>query len=65
MTMQDFRDSLANALFGMSFSEAKAKGICVECKEPALAKCYSEAGRKEFMISGMCEQCFDNLWRNR
>jgi hypothetical protein len=33
-------------------------GLCVACGEPALAKCYSEAGRRQ--ISGMCEKCFDD-----
>ncbi len=35
--------------------------LCIECKEPALEKCYSEDGRKEVRISGMCEKCFDEL----
>jgi len=34
-------------------------GMCISCRQPALPKCYSDAGRREYAISGMCEQCFD------
>jgi len=37
-------------------------GICINCFEPALPKCYSDAGRREYEISGFCEKCFDELW---
>lgn len=40
---------------------AQARGLCVNCGEPALPKCYSDAGRREYRISGMCEPCFDKL----
>lgn len=43
--------------------EAKAEGRCVQCGEPALEKCYSAAGRREYEISGLCEVCFDTLTR--
>jgi hypothetical protein len=45
----------------MTKDEAVAKGICIDCKEPALAKCYSDAGRREYRISGLCEKCFDSI----
>ena len=48
---------------GMSPTEAKAKGLCVECKEPALPKCYSADGRGEYYISGVCEKCFDEMFQ--
>lgn len=37
------------------------RNICMYCKEPALEKCYSEDGIKEFYISGLCEKCFDEI----
>jgi len=36
-------------------------GMCISCREPALPKCYSEAGRREYGISGLCEKCFDAI----
>jgi len=52
-------EELCKDMHGITNAEAFSKGICVECKEPALPKCYSEAGRREYRISGMCEKCFD------
>ena len=57
-----FADNLAKEATGITQTEAWGKGICVECKQPALPKCYSEAGRKEYNISAMCEVCFDALF---
>lgn len=55
-------EQLTQENFGIGLAEAQAKGICIACKEPALPKCYSEAGRKEYNISGMCERCFDEAF---
>ena len=61
MELQELKDSMAKDLFGTTKQEANTKGICIQCKEEALPKCYSDAGRKEYYISGMCEKCFDGL----
>lgn len=61
MELQKMKDSMSKDLFGMTKQDANTKGICIQCKEEALPKCYSEAGRKEYYISGMCEECFDEL----
>lgn len=37
-------------------------GLCICCKEPAIPKCYSQLGIREYYISGMCELCFDELF---
>lgn len=42
-------------------TEALDRGICVRCREPALAKCYTEAGVHEYRISGLCKECFDEI----
>ena len=36
--------------------------ICLNCGRPALEHCYSNAGRREVFISGICEECFDTMW---
>ena len=56
------KNNMAKELYGTTLDEVKESGICISCKEPALEKCYSEAGRKEFYISGLCEICFDNMF---
>ena len=48
----------------MSFCELLEKGICINCKESALPNCYSEDGIKEYYISGFCEKCFDDLFKD-
>ena len=55
------KDDIANSLYGMTKAEAHAKGICIQCQEPAIPKCYSDAGREEYKISGLCEECFDQI----
>jgi hypothetical protein len=57
--LQNFKDALAMDACGMTAAEAWAKGICIDCKEPALPKCHTEDGRGEYRISAMCEECFD------
>jgi hypothetical protein len=41
---------------------AIAKGICVKCKKAAVT--FSEAGAKEYNISGLCENCFDKITKD-
>jgi hypothetical protein len=40
---------------------AVATGLCVECHQPAAEHCYTDAGRREFRITGLCEECFDSI----
>lgn len=61
MSLQKFKDDLSTDLYGMTTQQAIEKGICIQCKEEALSKCYSNAGRKEYYISGLCEKCFDKI----
>lgn len=60
--IQAFQDKLAKEIYGQTSAEAQSVGLCLQCKEPALPKCYSEAGRKEYRISGLCEVCFDKIF---
>uniref|UniRef100_A0A6M3KYN1 Uncharacterized protein n=1 Tax=viral metagenome TaxID=1070528 RepID=A0A6M3KYN1_9ZZZZ len=60
--LQGFKDRLAIDLYGQTTAQATQTDLCIQCKEPALDKCYSDAGRSEYRISGLCEQCFDNIF---
>lgn len=60
--MEKLKEDLCKMSFGMSRADALGSGICVQCREKALAKCYSDAGRREYWISGLCEECFDELF---
>jgi len=59
--IQKVVDDLVKVLFGISNKEGIEEGICINCRQPALENCYSEAGKKEFYISGLCEKCFDGF----
>ena len=60
-SLEEVKHSLAKSLFGEDYQDIQESGLCIQCREPALPKCYSEAGRKEFKISGLCEKCFDEI----
>jgi len=63
MTLQQFKDSVATSLYDMTTAEAKAKGICIQCKQEARQgiNIFTPAGMKEWHISGLCETCFDSI----
>jgi hypothetical protein len=47
--------------FGMTREYALTKGVCISCHQPPTF--YSDAGRREYNISALCEPCFDNMWK--
>ena len=60
-TMDKFKDDMAKEFFGITRSEAIAKGICVSCKKTACNT--SVVGQKEYRISGLCESCQDIIFK--
>ena len=60
--LDDFKDETARAAFKMTKSEAISRGICISCKNPPRFK--TEMGRREYSISGMCEYCWDDLFKD-
>jgi hypothetical protein len=61
--LQKFKDAVSRAAHQMTKGEAHAAGVCVKCKEDWKPRTHSEAGRKEYQISGLCEECFDNMFK--
>lgn len=61
-TLQELKDDMAKKLFGTTLKIAHKHKLCVKCARPALEHCYSDAGRKEYGISGLCEECFDAMF---
>ena len=57
--LQDLKDDLAFSSFDMTVTQALEQGICVSCKQPPTF--YSEPGKAEYPISGLCEPCFDRI----
>lgn len=59
--LPEFLDNLATATFDITKAEAHMKGICIDCKEPAMPNCYSSDGIAEYENSGLCEKCFEGI----
>lgn len=57
MSLQAFKDQLARAAYGMTAGEAHAREVCISCQRPPTFQ--TEAGRREYQISALCETCFD------
>lgn len=62
MDLATLKEKLGEELFGMSPQQAQAQGICLECKKEALPRCHTEAGKREYKISGLCEECWDRTF---
>ncbi len=60
--MDDFSAALTDGLnfFKREGAAAREQGVCVLCKETATFT--TDAGRREYQISGTCEPCFDILF---
>jgi hypothetical protein len=54
-----FVDDGYRAAFGQTRGEAKHERVCVVCKQPPTFS--TDAGRREYEISGLCEPCFDRI----
>ena len=59
--MEQFLDDLSLAMFGISRSAAILGGICVMCEGPAV-DFKDDLSRKEYEISGTCQECQDQIF---
>lgn len=39
----------------------RSLGPCKQCKEEAALKCHSRQGRKNYRLSNLCEECWNDL----
>ncbi len=53
-------DDLGRQAFGMTKAEAHAQRICISCKQPPTFS--TDAGRREYQITAVCEPCFDKMF---
>jgi len=59
--MENFLDEMAKALFGHSRDASIESGFCVYCGSEA--KSFRNAiSRREFSISGFCQECQDKTF---
>lgn len=62
--LDDFMETLGQHTYGRSRRECWKQGFCIDCGLPALPRCHTDAGVKEYYISCLCEECFDGATRN-
>lgn len=73
-TIKNLQNNLSLSIFGITLWEAHAKNICINCKSPIRdergesaeetgesGQIYSDAGWREYRISGLCETCYDSV----
>lgn len=53
-------DSLYEALYEISLTQALVTEVCVVCKTPVDLSDGSEESRKEFHVFGKCHACFQD-----
>ena len=61
--LEDFKDLSARITLGMTKTEAHTKQICIDCKLPIDGRLKTEAGAREYQISGICELCWDDMFK--
>lgn len=59
-SLDEFVDQTAFKIFGRTKAHAHHMGVCIDCNKPPTFK--TEAGRREYEISGLCEPCFDAIF---
>lgn len=59
MNLQEFKDTIAEAAFGMTRDEAHKEGICIVCKKPPIL--VTEADKREYKISAICGKCWPEV----
>ena len=59
--LKEWQDGIAKAAFGMTKAECQEATICISCKMPVINRIQSDAGWREYGISGLCEICFDSI----
>ena len=60
--MADEIRNLQSALMGTNIHTSIERNLCVRCKRNA-AQFTDEVSRREFGISGLCQECQDEVFR--
>lgn len=63
--LQKLKNDIANKAFGMTAIQAQEQKVCINCKREVIkgVNLFTKEGEKEYYISGMCEICFDKLFK--
>lgn len=51
------RDEVSDAIFGLSYTEAVLKQVCLSCKEPIKDKLKTDEDEDIYGLFGFCPNC--------
>lgn len=57
--VMEMLNTMTKEMYGMTLTEALNDNICVKCKQDTSE--LDGIDKREFLISGLCPKCFDNL----
>lgn len=60
-SLEVFKNSLAQNIFGATLEEALDTQICIRCKSPIETTDWEPSDIDEWLISGLCPTCFDSI----
>jgi hypothetical protein len=70
--LRQLQDNLANGIFGQTKQQAHEVNKCISCNQYIYIRrdsqaegpghIYSQAGKDEYSLSGLCEYCFDKVF---
>ena len=63
MNVPEIRENLAFDFFGRSLKRSLVNCVCISCKKEA-ASFKDELSKREYKISGLCQKCQDEIFRN-
>ena len=68
-------DGISEKIYGIKRTEAIANGVCINCKNKIdytekmennkPGDRYSPDGESEYLMTGICEYCFDQQWKEK
>jgi len=59
--LENFKEQMANNMYGRSRAECLSKGICVQCGEDA-KEFRNEISEREFKLTVWCQKCQDDFF---
>lgn len=62
VALNDFLDAISKRAFGRTKAEAHENGICIRCGKPVVLGGLSRQDSNEYLISGVCPECFSAVF---
>jgi len=58
--LDNWRNDLAVALFGMTNEEAQREGLCICCKEAVDQSSMADEEKQKYEVHALCPICYSN-----